>query len=81
MRINLTRLKRSGVNVDQRKDAESGDEIITIDFKDGQYLELPTLVNDLKEVGLSDAIAHCLTEDLRMSAHDQCILARIRETS
>ncbi len=81
MRINLTRLERSGCTVDKRKDSETGDSVIDITFQDGQYLELPTLVNDLKEVGLSEAIAHCLAEDLRIQAHDQCILARIQNTS
>ena len=77
MRINLTSLERSGMIVDQRKD-EHGDKVIDLNFENGAYLELPTLVNDLKEVGLSEAIAHCLVEDLRIEAHAQCILARIK---
>jgi hypothetical protein len=81
MRINLSSLERSGCIVDQRKDEETGDKVIDIQPENGFYLELPTLVGDLREAGISEGIAHSMAEDVRILAHAQSMLARIIQTS
>lgn len=80
MNINLDRLERAGAIVDDHKNPD-GDRVIDIrPGKDG-HLELQSLIDSLKEFGISNGIAHAMAEDVHEEAHLQSMLALIKRTS
>ena len=79
MRINLDRLERAGVIIDERKN-DDDERIIELHPAKGRHLSLEFLIDALQEIGISKGIAHAMAEDVHIEAHNQSMLQAIKDS-